>query len=67
MPTAERKNAILAPWSQDQALRIKISELRVAGEVVIQNLPGHENVQDEFDCNRAVIFEDGHWILKNVG
>jgi ATP phosphoribosyltransferase regulatory subunit len=67
MPMAERKDAILAPWSQNNALRIKISELRASGEVVIQNLPGHENIQDEFDCNRAVVFEDGQWILKNVG
>lgn len=67
MPLAERKDAILAPWSQDLDLRKKISELRRAGEVVIQNLPGHENEQDEFECTRAVVFEDGRWILNNVG
>lgn len=67
MPLAERKDAILAPWSQDPQLRKKISELRQAGEVVIQNLPGHENEQDEFECTRAVVFEDGRWILNNVG
>ncbi|MFZ6747588.1 ATP phosphoribosyltransferase regulatory subunit [Undibacterium sp. Ren11W] len=67
MPLAERKNAIFAPWSQDAKLREKIYELRQAGEVVIQNLPGHESEQDEFDCNRAVVFDDGQWILNNVG
>jgi ATP phosphoribosyltransferase regulatory subunit len=67
LPLAERKNAILAPWSQDPTLREKIRELRSAGEIVIQSLPGHENEQDEFDCNRAVVFGDGKWILKNVG
>lgn len=67
MPTAERKNAIFAPWSQDAKLRQKIYELRQAGEVVIQSLPGHESEQDEFDCNRAVVFDDGQWILNNVG
>ncbi|MDO8653658.1 MAG: ATP phosphoribosyltransferase regulatory subunit [Undibacterium sp.] len=67
MPVAERKNAILSPWSQDPALRQTIAELRKAGEVVIQSLPGHESEQDEFDCNRAVVFDDGKWILKNVG
>ena len=45
----------------------KIYELRQAGEVVIQSLPGHESEQDEFDCNRAVVFDDGQWILNNVG
>lgn len=67
MPAAERKNAIFAPWSQDAKLRQKIYELRQAGEVVIQSLPGHESEQDEFDCNRAVVFDDGQWILNNVG
>jgi ATP phosphoribosyltransferase regulatory subunit len=67
MPLAGRKDAILAPWSQDLALRVKISELRQAGEVVIQNLPGHENEQDEFECNRALAFNGGQWILNTVG
>lgn len=67
MPVAERKDAILAPWSQDSSLLKKIKDLRGAGEVVIQSLPGHESEQDEFDCNRAVVFDGSQWILKNVG
>ncbi|MFZ6800323.1 ATP phosphoribosyltransferase regulatory subunit [Undibacterium sp. Di24W] len=67
MPSAERKNAILAPWSSDPALRNKINELRLVGEVVIQNLPGHENEQDEFECTRMVEFDGSQWILKTVG
>lgn len=65
MPGAERKRAIRAPWGTDRGLREKISELRKQGEVVIQTLPGHENDQDEFDCDRAVVWENGNWILKN--
>lgn len=65
LPVAERKNAIRAPWSQDKMLRSMINDLRAQGEVVIQSLPGHENEQDEFDCNRAIVFEAGQWILKN--
>ncbi|MBI3286394.1 MAG: ATP phosphoribosyltransferase regulatory subunit [Burkholderiales bacterium] len=67
MPLAERKDAIRAPWSRDQALREKITELRQAGEIVIQSLPGHENEQDEFDCNRVVVFDGSKWILQNGG
>ncbi|MFC7514141.1 ATP phosphoribosyltransferase regulatory subunit [Herbaspirillum sp. GCM10030257] len=67
MPGAERKQAIRAPWGTEPALRRKIGELRQAGEVVIQTLPGHENEQDEFDCNRVVVFENGNWILKTLG
>ncbi|RZI40586.1 ATP phosphoribosyltransferase regulatory subunit [Herbaspirillum sp. HC18] len=65
LPTAERKRAIRAPWGTEPALRQKIAELRKAGEIVIQALPGHENDQDEFDCDRAVVFENGSWTLKN--
>lgn len=67
MPSAERKDAIFAPWSQDPQLRQKIDALRKSGEVVIQGLPGHKNEQDEFDCNRVIKFDDGQWILNNVG
>lgn len=67
MPVAERKGAIRAPWSRDADLLLKIAALRSEGEVVIQNLPGHENGQDEFDCNRVVVFDGKQWILQNVG
>jgi ATP phosphoribosyltransferase regulatory subunit len=67
LPTAERKRAIRAPWGREPALREKITEYRKAGEIVIQNLPGHDNDQDEFDCDRAIMLENGNWILKNLG
>ncbi|WP_194723031.1 ATP phosphoribosyltransferase regulatory subunit [Noviherbaspirillum malthae] len=67
LPVAERKSAIRAPWGTEPALRQKINELREAGEVVIQALPGHENEQDEFDCDRAVVFDNGNWILQSLG
>lgn len=67
MPSAERKRAIRAPWGMESSLRAKIVELRKAGEIVIQSLPGHENDQDEFDCDRALVLENGNWILKNLG
>lgn len=66
MPVAERRRAVRAPWGQDVGLCAKITELRKSGEIVIQSLPGHENDQDEFDCDRAVVFEDGNWIIKNL-
>ncbi len=67
LPSAERKRSIRAPWGREPLLREKIVELRKAGEVVIQSLPGHENEQEEFDCDRAVVLENGNWILKNLG
>lgn len=67
LPMAERKRSVRAPWGRDALLRAKIVELRKAGEVVIQSLPGHENDQEEFDCDRALVLENGNWILKNLG
>jgi len=66
LPIAERKRSIRAPWGRDAALREKIVELRKAGEVVIQHLPGHENDQEEFDCDRTLVLESGNWILKRI-
>lgn len=67
LPGAERKRAIRAPWGREPELRAKLAELRKAGEIVIQNLPGHEKDQDEFDCDRAIVLENGNWILKKLG
>jgi ATP phosphoribosyltransferase regulatory subunit len=67
LPVAERKRSIRAPWGREPMLRKKIVALREAGEVVIQSLPGHDNDQDEFDCDRALVLENGNWIIKNLG
>jgi ATP phosphoribosyltransferase regulatory subunit len=67
LPTAERKHSIRAPWGNAPELREKIAELRKSGEVVIQSMPGHDNVQDEFECDRVLVLDNGNWILKNLG
>ena len=64
IPTEERTFAIDAPWSRDPVLLAMIASLRQSGEIVIQHLPGHENDQDEFDCDRRIVFEGGCWIVK---
>ncbi|WP_151447614.1 ATP phosphoribosyltransferase regulatory subunit [Lacisediminimonas profundi] len=66
MPMAEPKAAVRAPWGRDDGLRNMIAGLRAAGEVVIQSLPGHENDQDEFECDRAIVLENGKLILKKL-
>jgi ATP phosphoribosyltransferase regulatory subunit len=48
-------------------LRVKISELRSKGEVVIQSMPGQENEQEEFNCDRELVLDkNGNWTLKNL-
>jgi ATP phosphoribosyltransferase regulatory subunit len=66
LPIAERKRSIRAPWSREPSLRQKIVELRKAGEIVIQNMPGHENDQEEFDCDRTIMQEGGAWVVRNL-
>lgn len=67
LPGAAPKAAIRAPWSRDPELRRRIAELRAAGEIVIQHLPGHDAEQQEFEHDRAIVFENGNWILKSLG
>ena len=52
---------ILAPWLDDSALREAIGRLRAAGEIVLQVLPGHEQEQREFACDRELVLREGRW------
>ncbi|MFA5170145.1 MAG: ATP phosphoribosyltransferase regulatory subunit [Sulfuriferula sp.] len=57
--------AILAPYAKNAKLHEKIAELRNAGEIVIADLPGHEDTQHEYGCDRMLTQEpDGSWIIK---
>ncbi|WP_246795077.1 ATP phosphoribosyltransferase regulatory subunit [Burkholderia perseverans] len=63
-PVEARGTAILAPWRRDDALRVAVAALRDAGEVVIQALPGHDHVLDEFACDRALVEQGGAWVVE---
>jgi ATP phosphoribosyltransferase regulatory subunit len=67
LPAAGPKRAIRAPWGRDAKLRETIASLRKNGEVVIHSLSGDENDQDEFECDRALVLENGNWVIKNLG
>ena len=61
LPPAESKPAIIAPNVKDAALYSKIDELRANGEVVIQELPGHEAHRTELNCDRQLVKRDNGW------
>jgi ATP phosphoribosyltransferase regulatory subunit len=64
-PAAEPVPAISAPWSDDAGLLDTIADLRAAGEIVIQSLPGSKDELQEFACDRELaIGEDGRWQLR---
>ena len=67
LPMASRTSAIRAPWGRDARLTERLTQLRAAGEIVIQSLPGHEDEMEEFDCDRALVLENDHWIIKKLG
>ena len=61
---AQRRTAIRAPWSEDSALRQTIRSLREQGDTVVCILPGHEHEGQEFDCDRELVAQGGHWVLR---
>ena len=63
-PVAQRKFAIIAPWTLEAGLASKIAELRDAGEVVIQALGGDDVITAEYLCDRELVKQDSSWIVK---
>jgi ATP phosphoribosyltransferase regulatory subunit len=64
LPSASPASAVRAPWGREPELTALIARLRAEGEIVIQSLPGHENDQQEFDCDREIVAEQGKFIIK---
>jgi ATP phosphoribosyltransferase regulatory subunit len=63
---AERARAVRAPWGQAPALIEAVRRLRRSGEIVVQVLPGHEQDQDEFVCDRELALQDGAWTVRTL-
>lgn len=55
------EKAIFAPFGNDPALTMKIEELRNAGQVVMQELPGHEEHRVELNCDRKLVKQGDGW------
>lgn len=61
LPLAEIKKAIFAPYATDSSLAEKIADLRAQGQVVVQELPGHEAHRKELNCDRKLVKESNAW------
>lgn len=61
LPPAQKQKAILAPWSADASLVRAIESLRAVGEIVIQELPGHQQHSAELGCDRRLEKQDSEW------
>lgn len=66
LPPAKPSRAIRAPWGTDTDLVAALRELRDAGEIVIQVLPGHAPALDEFTVDRELVLEHGEWKIRAV-
>jgi len=61
LPLAELQKAIFAPYATDSSLAEKIADLRAQGQVVVQELPGHEAHRKELNCDRKLVKESNTW------
>lgn len=61
------RESILAPSSRgDAKLAMLIARLRARGEVVIEDLPGHEKSRAELGCTRRLARKNGVWTIQPV-
>lgn len=61
LPPATETVAILAPYEEDAALADTVAQLRAQGEIVIVELPGHENCRAELNCDRMLVKHQQGW------
>lgn len=66
LPPAPLVKAIRAPWGTDAALVAALRQLRDAGEVVVQVLPGQPHRLDEFIVDRELVLEAGTWNVRAI-
>jgi ATP phosphoribosyltransferase regulatory subunit len=64
-PLAPRKSAIVAPWIEDVSLVNTITELRQAGDVVIQVIAGDTVETAEYTCDRELVKQGNSWVVKH--
>lgn len=66
LPPAGSAGAILAPWSEDEALQATVEALRAEGQVVVQELPGHEQFRHELGCDRRLEKQGAQWVVVDA-
>ncbi|MCS6786661.1 MAG: ATP phosphoribosyltransferase regulatory subunit [Thiobacillaceae bacterium] len=64
LPAPAPRGGILAPWSEDAALRARVAELRARGERVVQELPGQEMHRAEYGCDRILVRQGEGWHVQ---
>lgn len=57
---------VFAPWSEDSAQQVLISQLRAKGRRVVCGLPGQRGGALEMCCGEQLIYSNGQWRLISV-
>jgi ATP phosphoribosyltransferase regulatory subunit len=61
------RDAILSPApNSDAKLAKKIAALRAKGEIVVEELPGHEKFRAELGCSRRLARKAGVWTVQPI-
>lgn len=66
LPPTPLARAIRAPWGTDPSLASALRQLRQAGEIVVQVLPGQPYRLDEFTVDRELVLDDGAWKVRAI-
>ena len=61
MQPAESEKAIFAPFGDEPGLTETIEALRAEGQIVVQELPGHEAHRSELNCDRKLVKNGDVW------
>ncbi|MFT0850998.1 ATP phosphoribosyltransferase regulatory subunit [Achromobacter sp. F4_2707] len=58
--------AVRAPWGNEPALAAALRELRSAGNIVVQIMPGQQQSLDEFVFDRELVQEGNEWKVRAI-
>ena len=65
-PTPYPKGVLASYKKSDKSLDKEIERLRSEGQIVVINLPGHQNDQDALDCDRQLVMDQGAWKIEKI-
>jgi ATP phosphoribosyltransferase regulatory subunit len=66
LPARVQASAILAPYGHEAGLGAAIAALREAGEIVVQQMPGHAREDQEFVCDRVLVPSGATWRVEQL-
>lgn len=61
------RDVVFAPATVDDDLQNTVRDLRAAGTIVIQQLPGQADSADQFGCTARLEKENQTWVVKPLG